>query len=185
MKTRMIWITLAGVALALAVAIVVAPAALAQGPGGGYGAGAGTGPGGGAGYGRGMGGPQSSLVAVAAQQLNMPQVDLVAELQSGKTIAQVAADKHVALDTIVNAFVATRAARLDAAVAAGRLTRTQANTQLATMQANITARLSAPWSPQGNGLGAGFADQDGDGVCDNAGSGQMGSGRMGGGRMGR
>ena len=184
MKTRIMWITLAGVALALAVAIILAPAALAQGPTGGYGPGMGMGPGG-----RGMGGPQISLVAVTAQQLNMPQADLVTELQGGKTIAQVAADKHVAPDTIVNAFVATRATRLDAAVAAGRLTRAQADAQLATMRANVTARLSAPWSPQGNGPGTGFVDQNGDGVCDNAGNGPMGAGRMGGGprggRMGR
>ena len=182
MKTRMTWITLAGVAVALALAIILAPSAFAQGPGGDYGPG--TGPGSGAGYGRGMGGPQHSLVAVAAQQLNMTQADLVAQLQGGKTIAQVAADKHVAVDTIVNAFVAPRAERLNAAVAARRLTQAQADTQLATIKANVTARLSAPWSPQGNGPGTGFVDQDGDGVCDNAGSGQPGSGRMGGGRMG-
>jgi hypothetical protein len=177
MKTRIMWMTLAGVALALALAIVLAPSALAQGPGTGAG---GRGPGGGgAGYGRGMGGPQSSLVAVAAQQLNMTQADLVAELRGGQTIAQVATTKQVGLNKIVDAFVATRTARLDAAVAAGRLTRAQADAQLATMKANVTARLSAPWSPQGNGPGAGFTDQDGNGVCDNAGSGQMGGGWMG------
>ena len=180
MKTRITWMALAGVALALALAIILAPSAFAQGPGGGYGSGMGMGPGGG----RGMGGPQSSLVAVASQQLNMTQADLLAELRGGKTIAQVAADKHVALDTIVNAFVAPRAERLQAAVAAGRLTQAQADAQLATIKANITARLSAPWSPQGNGPGTGFVDQDGDGVCDNAASGQPGAGRRGGGRMG-
>ena len=184
MKTRISWITLAGVAVALALAIILAPSASAQGPGGGYGPGTGMGPGGGPGYGRGMGGPQTSPVAVAAQQLNMTQPDLVAELRGGKTIAQVAADKHVALDTIANAFVAPRAERLQAAVAAGRLSQAQADAQLATIKATVTARLSAPWSPQGNGPGTGFVDQDGDGVCDNAGSGQPGAGRMGGGRMG-
>ena len=189
MKARNLWITLAGVAVALALAIVLVPSAFAQGPRGAYGPGAGTGPGSGPGYGRGMGGPQSSLVAVAAQQLNMTQADLVAQLKSGKTIAQVAADKQVAGDKIADAFVATRVERLTAVVAAGRLTQAQADAQLATIKANVSARLSAPWSPQGNGLGTGFVDQDGDGVCDNAGTGRMGSGRMGGGprpgRMGR
>ena len=188
MKTRISWITLAGVAVALALAIILAPSAFARGSGSGYGPGTGMGPGGGPGYGRGVGGPQSSLVAVAAQQLNMTQADLVAELRSGKTIAQVAADKHVAVDTVADAFVATRAERLQAAVAAGRLTQAQADAQLATIKASVTARLSAPWSPRGNGTGTGFVDQDGDGVCDNAG-GQPGAGRMGGGprggRMGR
>jgi hypothetical protein len=126
-----------------------------------------------------MGGPQQSLVAVAADTLGLTQADLVTELRSGKTIAQVAADKQVALDTIVDAFVATRAEQLDAAVAAGRITQAQVDAQLATVRSNVTARLSQPWSPQGNGSGAGFVDQDGDGVCDYAGSGRMGGGARG------
>jgi hypothetical protein len=168
------WMTLAGVVLALAIAVALAPAVLAQGPGGGIGPGA-AGPG----YGRGMGGPQQSLVAVAADKLGMTQAQLVAELQGGKTIAQVAAERNVAPATIVDAFVATRQARLDAAVGAGRMTREQADARLATMRANVAARLSQPWSPQGNGPGTGFVDQDGDGVCDHAGSGRMGGGPRG------
>jgi hypothetical protein len=54
----------------------------------------------------------------------------------------------------------------------------KADAMLATMRANVTARLSQPWSPQGPGLGAGFIDQNGDGVCDYAGSGRMGGSPM-------
>jgi hypothetical protein len=125
-----------------------------------------------------MGGPQQSLIAVAADRLGMPQADLIAQLQSGKTIAQVAGEKNVALDTIVNAFVATRQARMAQAVAAGRMTQAQVDAMLATMRVNVTARLSQPWSPQGPGAGTGYVDANGDGVCDNAGSGGMGTGRM-------
>jgi hypothetical protein len=181
---RIRWMILAGAALALAIAVVLAPGVFAQGPGGGYGPGGGMGPGGyHLGYGRGMGGPQQSLVAVAAQQLGMTQADLVTELQSGKTIAQVAEGKQVALDTIVDAFVAPRQVWMADAVAQGRMTQAQADAMLAAMRTNVTARLSQPWSPQGNGPGAGFVDQDGDGVCDYAGSGGMGGGRMGAGPM--
>ena len=200
MKTRT-WMALAGIALAIVVAIALAPAVLAQGPVSGYGPGSsrdqiivatpqpgyaremrgGIGPV--QGMPRRMGGPQQSLVAVAADTLGMTQADLIAQLQGGKTIAQVAAERNIALNTIVDAFVATRQARLDAAVAAGRMTRAQADTIWATMRANVTDRLSQRWSPQGPGVGLGFVDQDGDGVCDYAGSGGMGSGRMGGGRM--
>lgn len=176
MKTRT-WITLAGIALAVMVAITFAPAVLAQGPaGGGYGPGMGQrvhGQGRG-GMGAQIGGQQQSLVAVAAEQLGMDRADLVAELQGGKTIAQVASEKKVALDTIVNAFVAIRQERLAQAVAAGRITQAGADARLATMRANVTARLSQPWSPRGPGAGAGYADADGDGVCDYTGSGQMG-----------
>jgi hypothetical protein len=192
MKTRT-WLTLAGIALAVIVAIAVAPAVLAQGPAGGFGPGQmqgrmvdgtpgvgnGMGMRGGMGGMRGqMGGPQQSLVAVAANTLGMSQADLIAQLQGGKTIAQVAGEKNVALDTIVNAFVATRQTRMAQAVDAGRMTQAQADAMLATMRANVTTRLSQAWSPQGPGMGAGYADANGDGVCDNAGSGGMGAGRM-------
>ena len=175
MNTRT-WLTLAGVALAIVVAIAVAPSVWAQGPVGGFGSGMhraqmidGTpGPGNRMGMGGQMGGPQQSLVAVAADTLGMTQADLIAQLQGGKTIAQVAGEKNVALDTIVSVFVATRQAHMAQAVAAGRMTQAQADAMLATMRANVTARLSQPWSPQGPG----------DGVCDHAGSGRMGSGPM-------
>ena len=167
------WIALAGVALLLVIAVVLAPAVLAQGSG--YGPGAGMGPGG-PGYGRGMGGVQQSLVAVAAGTLNMTQVNLVAELRSGKSIAKVAAEKKVALDTIVTAFIAPRKARLEALVADGQLTQAQMDTMLATMKTNVTARLNQPGTAQSGGPGSGFVDADGDGVCDHAGSGPMGNG---------
>src|SRR5689334_313128 len=96
MKTRT-WLTLAGIALAVMVAIALAPAVLAQGPMGGYApgqmqsrmvggtSGAGTGMrqrDGMAGRRGQMGGPQQSLVAVAANTLGMPQADLIAQLQA-------------------------------------------------------------------------------------------------------
>ena len=123
-----------------------------------------------------MGGPQQSLVAIAAQQLGIEQAELIAQLQGGKTIAQVASEKNVPLDTIVNAFVATRQARMAQAVANGRMTQAEADAMLAALRANVTARLRQPWSPQGPGTG--YTDADGDGVCDYAGNGRMG-GRMG------
>jgi hypothetical protein len=55
------------------------------------------------------GGSTNSLVAVAADVLGMEQADLVAELQTGKTIAQVAQEQGVDPQTIVGAFIAIRA----------------------------------------------------------------------------
>jgi ferredoxin len=52
-----------------------------------------------------LGRPDNSLVAVAANVLGMEQTALVAELNTGKTIADVATAKGVALDKIVTAFV--------------------------------------------------------------------------------
>ncbi|HEU5086593.1 MAG TPA: hypothetical protein VFT99_04075 [Roseiflexaceae bacterium] len=176
MKTTA-WLTLAGIALALVLAITFAPAVSAQrstGPGGPgqaqYMAGGGPGTGRRGGMGGQMGGSQQSLIAIAAQQLGMDQADLVAQLQAGKTVAQVASDKNTPLDTIVNAFVATRQPRLAQAVANGRMTQAEADARLASMRATVTARLNEPWSPQGPGMG------NGDGVCDYADGGRMGRG---------
>jgi hypothetical protein len=126
-----------------------------------------------------MGGSQQSLVAVAAEQIGLSQTDLVAQLQQGKTIAQVAAEHNVALNTIVDAFVATHQARMATAIAAGHMTQEQVTTMLEAIKANVSTRLTQPWSPRGNGRAAGLVEQNGDGMCDYAGSGWMGGGPTG------
>lgn len=113
------------------------------------------------------GGPTQSLVAVAAEQLGLSQQELAAELQAGKTIADVAAEKGVSAETIVEAFLAPRAGWLAEQVSSGQLTQEQADAMLAAMRANVTARLSQSTPPAGPGYGPGYTDQDGDGVCDN------------------
>jgi hypothetical protein len=152
-------LTMVGV-LAILVAALPAGAAFAQGP-------SGQNPPLGLGRGN-WGGPDNSLVAVAARVLDMEQTALVAELNTGKTIAAVAQAKGVALDLIVTAFVQPHVDWLNQAVEDGKLTQAQADQSIATMKANITAKLSAPFAPRGNGngLGTGFVDANGDGVCD-------------------
>ena len=151
----------------VALLVVGAVAAYAQGPRGGQ-----------------AGGPENSLVAVAAEVIGIEQAELVAELQTGLTIAEVAEANDVALEEIVDAFVAARAEWLASAVEAERLTQEQADLRLANMRAHITLRLSQPFEPlgmrfgygmgggmhrgQGRGMGPGmgFNDADGDGFCD-------------------
>ncbi len=119
-----------------------------------------------------MGRPQNSLLAIAATTIGIDQADLVAALNSGKTIADVAAEKNVALDKIVEAFLAPRAAMLDAAVAAGRITQAQADQVLIRMRVNVNIRLTSKYS-----TGIGFMDANGDGICDTCGTNQpMGRG---------
>ncbi len=155
-------LTIVGV-LAILVATLPAGAAFAQGPSGDHPP---------LGLGRGnWGGPDNSLVAVTAKVLGMEQTALVAELNTGSTIAQVAQTKGVALDKIVTAFVQPHVDWLTQAVKDGEITQAQADQYIATMKANITAKLSAPFTPRGNGgngrgSGQGFIDANGDGVCD-------------------
>lgn len=125
-------------------------------------------------------GPSSSLVAVAAEQLGMTQVELVAELQSGKRIVDVANERGVAVETIIDAFIAPRAEQLAAMVENGQITQAVADSRLAMMRAMIPAQLSQPGLPQGQQhgrgqgpgqgqcVGAGYVDEDGDGICDYA-----------------
>jgi hypothetical protein len=115
-------------------------------------------------FGRGMGGPMGmgfggdNLYSVAADKLGMKLTELLAELQSGKSIADVAKEKSVDTQTIIDAYVAQVKATLDKSVAGGNITQKQADYQLQ----QITQRV---------------ADQ-----IDNTGiGGRMGGGRHGGG----
>lgn len=125
------------------------------------------------------GGPENSLLSVAAEKLALSSQELLTELQAGKTMADVAKEKDVAVETIVEAVLAPRTEQLKQAVTAGQLTQEQADARLALIKANLTQRMSEAW-PQGRGWG--YTDEDVNGVCDCMGPGPMG-GRRGGGRM--
>ncbi|CAG0945736.1 hypothetical protein ANRL1_02539 [Anaerolineae bacterium] len=123
-------------------------------------------------YGGGFGGPQNSMVAVAAKVLDMDVNALIAELNSGKTIADVAKAKGVALDKIVNEFVTLRATTLKAAVDAKRITQAQADATLAQIKTQVQTDLTSKYTPRGygNGAGQGFVDANKDGICDTCGA---------------
>lgn len=113
--------------------------------------GGGTGPGYGLAVRGAWGGQANSLVAVAAELFGMEQADLVAELQGGKTLADVAEIKNVDVQDIVDAFLAPRAEVIAQAVADGKITQADADAMQARMQAMVTAKVSQPWQPKGNG----------------------------------
>ncbi len=163
--------TVATLVAMVALMALGAGAVFAQGP-------TGTPPAGGLGLH--MGGPQNSLVAIAAQTLNMSVTDLVAQLNQGKTIAEVAKSKNVDPQKIIDAVVANRTAALKAAVDAKRITQAQMDAELTLMKTNITAQINNKWQARGYGMGMGmgagcsmgqgFVDANNDGVCDNCGA---------------
>lgn len=178
MKTQK-WMLVASIILFLGAAGLVAftvftPFAWAQGPmgwngrgdgpmfDGGFGMGRGMMQGGGFGMGPGgmmggrWGGPENSLVTIAAEKLGLTTTELQAELQAGKTIADVAAEKNVEVSTIVDAVVADRTEQLNELVANGQATQEEADAMLALMKANITRRINETWS--GRGFGPGMMD---------------------------
>ncbi len=166
-KRRMIVV---GMIVSVALALVGVVAVGAQGPDTGTptpGFGPERGPGG---HGFGMRGhfgrPGNSLIAVAAEQLDLTTEELIAELQTDKSIADVAAEKGVAVDAIVDAVIDAQAERLAAAVEAGRLTQEQVDNMLEKMRTNVTERVNSTWSPKGHFPGKSLVDENGDGVCD-------------------
>ena len=74
----------------------------------------------------------------AATYLGLTEEQLRSELESGKTLAQVATQHGKTVDGLVAALLEPVKAKLDAAVAAGRLTQAEANSMLAGLKARIT-----------------------------------------------
>lgn len=113
--------------------------AASHGPGGGFG---GWGAGGGR---RGLHGPPGAhrlggVLAAAASYLGLSESSVQSQLRSGKTLAQIVqetgGDKNV--DGLVQALVDASKAKLDAAVAAGKLTQAQEDTILSNSKQRFT-----------------------------------------------
>ena len=147
------WQFMVGVAVAMVAVLSLSVAAFAQGPqprtGAPQGMGIGRGPGAGYGFRFGLNG--SSLVDVTADVADVGVQDVVAELQAGKTFAQVAAAHDKTAEDLVNAFLAERQTVLKQAVADGRLTQAVADTMLTTMKANVEQHVNGTWQPRGMG----------------------------------
>ena len=111
----------------------------------------------GGGFGRGMmGDSQDSLIAVAAGKLGMTVDELQAQLQDGKTVADLASEKGVDLKTIVDAFMATRQETLSQAVTDGKITQAQADQMLTNMREMVEDHLNGDMPALGPGGCGGF-----------------------------
>jgi hypothetical protein len=74
----------------------------------------------------------------AATYLGLTEAQLRTKLESGKSLADVAKAQGKSVAGLVDALVASATKKLDAAVAAGRLTRSQADSFLSNLKAHIT-----------------------------------------------
>ncbi len=91
-----------------------------------------------------------NLLSIAADKLNMKLTELLTELQDGKSIADVAKEKGVDTQTIVDAYLAQLKENLDKAVADGRITQKQADYMLQQAEERVTDQLDNTW-PGGPG----------------------------------
>ncbi len=102
-----------------------------------------------------------------ADLLGLTPAQLRTELQSGKTLAQVAAAHGVAKQALIDSLVAAGQQRLTEAVAAGRLTQAQADARKAGLAAEVADRVDRTGPPRGgrghHGGGHGPASKHGDG----------------------
>lgn len=119
------------------------------------------------GFGHHRGGPSDELSA-AATYLGITADALKTDLQSGKTLAQVAdATSGKSAAGLVQALVAAEKSELDAAVTAGKLTAAQEQTLLANVQQRVTDLVNGtrpsfpgPGPGKGFGFGHGFGGHD-------------------------
>jgi len=117
--------------------------------------------------GRGPGGHKGGGMRVgkgldaAATALGMTEAELRTALQGGKTIADVAKDKGVDVQKVIDAMVAEAKTHLDQAVTNGKLTQAQADQRLTTITDSITKLVNGQLPAGGPGF-PGHHDNDGD-----------------------
>ncbi len=87
------------------------------------------------------GGP--ALMDATAKALGLTNEELRTQVQSGKSITEIAASKNVDLKTVQAAVIAAYKTQLEAAVKAGKLTQAQADERLKAAQANPYFGLNA------------------------------------------
>lgn len=94
-----------------------------------------------------------SPIADAAEALGMTEAELTTELQSGKSIADIAKAKNVDLDTVIAALTAGFKAHLDEEVASGEHTQAEADAKLAEFKTRVTTMVNTAGLPQRGGKG--------------------------------
>lgn len=77
-----------------------------------------------------------------ASILKLTAEELKSQLMSGKTLAQIAEAQNVNVSLVVNAIVAKMKAHVTEAVAAGKITQSEADTKLADMKTKITEMVN-------------------------------------------
>jgi hypothetical protein len=111
------------------------------------------------GFGAGRGGfAAGAEINAAATKLGMTVQDLMTELRSGKTLADVAKEKNVSTDDLKAAIISAITAQIDQAVTNGKLTQAQADQLKSNLDNQIDLNKSWPNGGgfEGFGRGRGF-----------------------------
>lgn len=97
-----------------------------------------------------------------AEALGMTSDEVLAELETGISLAELAENHGVDVQVVIDAWMADMQTRMDEAVETGRLTQEQADEMLSHMEEQITERINEPWDADqhlgpmdGHGMGQG------------------------------
>jgi hypothetical protein len=128
----------------------------------------------GAGHHRGFGGPGRGPISIdaAAGYLGLTEAQLHTQLESGKTLAQIAKDKGKSVEGLEKAITDSMKTKLDAAVKAGTITQAQADAMLKQATARVADMVNGTFPKRGEG------DGDHPGFGGPMGRGGMGDGGM-------
>jgi hypothetical protein len=96
-------------------------------------------------------GPAKSLASVAGV-LKLTEVELKAQLDSGKSLAAVAATQNVSVQSVIDVIVAEKQAHMAEEVASGEMTQAQADAKLAEVTTKVTEMVNSV-RPAGMGEG--------------------------------
>ncbi|MCJ7738507.1 MAG: hypothetical protein MUQ10_14545 [Anaerolineae bacterium] len=118
-----------------------------------------------------------SLVDTLAGVTGLSLEEVLAELDAGKTLSEVAEANGVSADVVVEEHLAQRTADLAQAVVDGRFSQEQVDLMLAEMAENLAGHMTGSWSPGSAGAGSEFGDGTGLRSENGTGYGARGSGR--------
>jgi hypothetical protein len=99
-------------------------------------------------------GPGKNVAAIASV-LKLTEAELKTQVQSGKTLAQIATAQSVSVQSVINVLVADMQAHIAEELASGEITQAQADTKLASLTAKVTDMVNTVRPARGEGHGKG------------------------------
>ena len=96
-------------------------------------------------------GPGKNVAAIASV-LKLTEAELKTQMQSGKTLAQIATTQSVSVQSVINVLVAGMQAHIAEELASGKITQAQADTKLAGVTAMATERVNSVQPARGEGM---------------------------------
>ncbi len=100
-------------------------------------------------------GPQGGgkNVAAIASVLKLTEAELKTQVQSGKTLAQIATAQGVSVQSVVDVIAADMRAHIAEEVTSGEITQAQADTKLAGLTTKVTEMVNTVRPARGEGYG--------------------------------